>query len=383
MDKKRTYLGKSVFDAALDRLVEVYNEGHKVVCTFSGGKDSGVVLEMAILAARMTGNLPLDVVMRDEEVMFPGTFEYCERVAARPEVRFHWLIAHQPIINVFNRVSPYWWTFDQELDPEQWVRQPPSFAEEAGHHNIETIACPQRFPHAEGKMTIALMGLRAEESPNRNRGLHSSGGWITKRPTAWGQFYGRPIYDWSDSDVWRAIYTNHWDYNEAYNVMNRFGVTRKDLRIAPPTMTTAHVKHLAVAFKAWPRWADKVAERCQGTRSAAHYGMRAVQAQRRLNETWEQCYQRTCIDDAPEWIAKRALAIKKEALKRHARHSTTPFNDVKACYGCHPNMGSWKRLTKVMYLGDPFSLKQDWIPQVDSDYFRPGSGKWGGTPAFG
>src|SRR5262245_28576537 len=125
----RRRLETNVFDAALDRLTSLYAEGHRLVVSFSAGKDSGVCLELAILAARTTGRLPVDVVMRDEEIMYPGTFEYAERVAARPEVRFRWLIAHQPIVNVFDRLSPYFWTFDPLLPPEEWVRQPPAFAE--------------------------------------------------------------------------------------------------------------------------------------------------------------------------------------------------------------------------------------------------------------
>src|SRR5262250_2568585 len=100
-------LDSNVFDAALDRIISLYSAGHEIVVSFSGGKDSGVVTELAILAAQMTNRLPVKVVMRDEEIMFPGTFEYSERIAARPEVDFHWIIARQPIVNVFNRRSPY------------------------------------------------------------------------------------------------------------------------------------------------------------------------------------------------------------------------------------------------------------------------------------
>jgi predicted phosphoadenosine phosphosulfate sulfurtransferase len=115
----RRRLEENVFDAALERLTALYADGHRIVVSFSAGKDSGVCLELVILAARSTDRLPVEVVMRDEEVMYPGTFEYAERVACRPEVEFHWLVAHQPIVNVFDRVSPYFWTFDPLLSPEE------------------------------------------------------------------------------------------------------------------------------------------------------------------------------------------------------------------------------------------------------------------------
>lgn len=76
----RVYTGRDVFAEAVHRMVRVYGEGHRVVVSFSGGKDSGVCLEVCLEAARQTGRLPVEVIMRDEEIMFPGTFEYAERV---------------------------------------------------------------------------------------------------------------------------------------------------------------------------------------------------------------------------------------------------------------------------------------------------------------
>jgi hypothetical protein len=108
----RAKIGVDVFEAALDRLVSLYADGHRLVYSFSGGKDSGVCLELGIMAATMTNRLPVDVIMRDDEIMYPGTFEYAERVAARPEVAFNWIYACQPVVNTFNRENPFFWVFD-------------------------------------------------------------------------------------------------------------------------------------------------------------------------------------------------------------------------------------------------------------------------------
>jgi predicted phosphoadenosine phosphosulfate sulfurtransferase len=378
----RRRLTENVFDAALERLTALYRDGHRIVVSFSAGKDSGVCLELAIMAARSTGRLPVEVVMRDEEVMYPGTFEYAERVACRPEVAFHWLVAHQPIVNVFDRVSPYFWTFDPMLPPEEWVRQPPSCAETIPDLCIERMTIPERFPPPDGKNLYAVIGLRTQESRNRLMGLFSSGSHITK-PNAYGVRNVRPIYDWTDGDVWRAYHVNGWDYNDAYNVLHRMGVDRNRLRIAPPTLNAAGLDTLGLAAKAWPQWFEKVAKRLPGVRTAAMFGKRAVQPARRLGETWEQCFRRECLEETPaEWIKERSRLTMERKLSAHAHHSTMPFPEAAACPNCQGSLRSWKDLAIHLYNGDPFSLKADHLPYVEPEFFREGAGTWGGKPTF-
>ena len=157
----RRMLGVNVLDEAVDRMARLYSEGHRIVVSFSTGKDSTVALEVCILAAMQTGRLPVEVVMRDEEIMFPDTYEFAERTAARDEVEMTWLVANQPVINVFNRQSPYFWVLDPELPEEKWMRKPPSWATYIPEKHIDAMTHPDRFPPAEGKKLYAVIGLRA------------------------------------------------------------------------------------------------------------------------------------------------------------------------------------------------------------------------------
>lgn len=379
-------LAQNVYEAAIQRLLLLYEDDHTVVVSYSAGKDSTVCLELAILAARETGRLPVHVVMRDEEIMLPGTYELAERTAQRPEVDFHWLIAGQPVINCFNRVMPYFWVFDDRC-PELWVRQPPAFAEWIPEQNIQAIASEKRFPVKEGKLLIDVIGLRTEESPNRNLGLHSSGGYLTKQDR-WGRVKCRPIYDWKVGDVWRAIHLNGWDYNTAYDVMHRHGISKQHMRISPPTLTIAGAEELMVAFRAFPQWADKVAKRLPGTRSVASFGKAALRPIRRSTETWEACYQRVCIDEAPQWIAERANVVRDKLLKQYARHNSGAFPEVMPIHAHGLGLvGSWKKLAEIMFLGDPFAQKTGkYVPYVEPEFFRKDlpehKKKWGGTPQW-
>lgn len=385
MGATRQLLNTTTFDQAIERLISLYQEGHRLVISFSAGKDSTCALECAIIAARLTGRLPVEVVLRDEEINFPGTYEYALRTAKRPEVSFNWLIANQPIINTFNRKMPYFWVFDPQLPPEQWVRQPPTedYANVTyiKEQNIEAMTIPSRFPPAEGKNLYAVIGLRVSESRGRLYGLFSSGGYVTK-PNRFGVRNCRPIYDWQDGDVWKAILDNKWDYNKAYDTMMSMGVKKKDLRIAPPTMNAAGVGLLTIASQAWPAWFDRVANRLQGVRTAAMFGKRSCLPNRRAGETWEECYHRECIEDAPEWIRDRSLKLKEMMLRSHNAHATVPFPEVTPCRTCIGNLGCWKSMTLTMYSGDAFSVKATRLPPVEPSFFREGAGTWGGKASF-
>jgi predicted phosphoadenosine phosphosulfate sulfurtransferase len=377
----RTSLNMQTYSAAMERLTGLYRGDDRIVISFSAGKDSGACLELCIQAAEQEGRLPVEVLLCDEEIMYPGTYEYAERIAARPEVEFHWTLRRQPIINAFNREEPYWWVMDPLLAPEDWVRQPPDYAYDIQTNNIEAIITPESFPPPPGKDLYVVLGLRVQESPNRMMGLYSSGGWITKAHPKWGYRKARPIYDWSDADIWLGHAEFGWDYNKAYDTMLRLGVNRKALRIAPPTMKAAGIAQLQMAQKAWPQWFDKVCERCPGIRTAAQYGRLTVEPRRRLGETWSEAFQRECIDDAPDWISERSSRTRLYVMKRHRAHSTTPFPEVDQCPKCG-GMASWEALAKVCFMGDPFSFHVP-VPPVEPDYFRPGTGTWdGGKPTW-
>lgn len=315
--------------------------------------------------------------MRDEEIMFPGTFEYCDLTRQRDDTEFHWIYARQPIVNVFNRELPYFWVFDPLLDPEEWVRQPPSYAVEIPDKNIKHMVVPDRFPPAEGKKLVTVIGLRGAESNRRLMGIHNSGSFMTKSPVA-GAYHARPIYDWQDGDVWLAHQKGKWPYNSAYDVMRRLGVPRHRLRIAPPSLSVNGSGKLQLAAQAWPTWFERVANRLPGVRTVAQYGAAAITPSRRLGETWEEVYQRECIDNAPQWISERASRVKEVIIKRHANHASSPIPETSPCRHCTGANVSWQKLTKILYLGDPLSVATDYlgIPDMEPEFFRPGSGLW-------
>jgi hypothetical protein len=135
-----------------------------------------------------------------------------------------------------------------------------------------------------------------------------------------------------------------------------------------------------VASTAWPEWWDRVCRRLPSVRTYAQYGRQAVTPSRRSTETWEECFRRSCVVDAPAWISERADEMAGKILRRHGRHSSTPLPQAGKCLQCG-TIGSWKTLALSMYLGDPFSQRAQ-LPYVEPEFFRPGAGKWNGSPSF-
>ena len=57
----KRFLGMDVYTAARLRLEEVFDSFERVYVSFSGGKDSGVAVQLALDVAREKGRLPLDM----------------------------------------------------------------------------------------------------------------------------------------------------------------------------------------------------------------------------------------------------------------------------------------------------------------------------------
>jgi predicted phosphoadenosine phosphosulfate sulfurtransferase len=390
----RARLGVNVVQAALDRLEMVYSGNHRVIVAVSGGKDSVVCLELAIMVARKYGKLPVEVATQDEEAAFPGTYESLERMAERPEVNMRWFCMQQPMLNVFNREMPYWWCHDPQLPPEQWLRKPPDFAEFVEEKSLELMVAPQHYPveyaakevpwdpEDKRQRLVTVVGLRVQESVKRLLGLFSAGGPISKSNKV-GMHMIRPIYDWSEGDVWKFIADAKADYNKAYDVLYRAGV-KKNLRMGPPTMTLAGINQLQAAARAWPTWFEKLCIRVPGTRTAAAFGKRAVTPRRKHGETWQQCFERECLGEgAPEWIRERSLTLMQKKLHSHGKHATAPFPENQPCHQCGV-INTWKGMALAMWNGDPYGQKtMGVLPLIEPSFFRPGSGSWGlGKPSL-
>ncbi|HBC03771.1 MAG TPA: phosphoadenosine phosphosulfate reductase, partial [Aequorivita sp.] len=98
----KIFLEKNVWEDSLDRLRFLFDEFENIVVAFSGGKDSTVILNLALIVAKEKNRLPLKVMFIDQEAEWNAVVEYVRRTFSRKEIEPYWL---QVPIRLFNATS--------------------------------------------------------------------------------------------------------------------------------------------------------------------------------------------------------------------------------------------------------------------------------------
>lgn len=253
MPKK--YLEISVLEAAqrrLDFIFEHYTR-EEIYLSYSGGKDSTVMFEMALKTARKFGKLPLQVVTLDLEANFKETVRLITNVMTNPDVEPYWLCLHFGYRNAVSMFQPFWVAWNEE-EKDLWVRDMPDlpFVIRPDAHPFEPFGWRERmrpsqfyavFSRYIARKTgraVGLIGVRSDESLNRYRVLYANkekiGGhnWTTKMSETQEIYNVYPLYDWRVEDIWTYTAQENLDYNRIYDLMYLAGKSIHSMRICQP-----------------------------------------------------------------------------------------------------------------------------------------------------
>ena len=274
----KIYGDRTVLEVAIDRIEYLFNEFENVIVNFSGGKDSTIVLNLALIVAEKMNRLPLLVFFLDQELEWGATIEYMRRVMSDDRVKPYWyqIPFRFPNASSFSGTSLTLWDPDKELE---WIRPKESISiKENPIKSVRFDKLLDQFYTLLDKIPrlvfnkqsfCALTGLRTEETPARYQGLTSS---LTYKWSTWGkvkskareQYSFAPIYDWSYTDVWKAIYDNQWDYCELYDRMYRYGTPIQKMRLSSLVHEHAVTATLMTVHEIEPDTWERIINRVSG-----------------------------------------------------------------------------------------------------------------------
>lgn len=251
---KREYLEQNVYEAFLRRLRFLFEEFDNIYVSFSGGKDSGLLLNLTIdFRNRYYPEKTLGVFHQDFEAQYTVTTEYVERTFERikDQVEPYWVCLPMATRTALSNYEMYWYPWD-DTKKEDWVRPMPQKEYVVNlEHNVMTTytyRMPQedlakqfgrwyRIAHGE-KKTVCLLGMRADESLQRYSGFLNKKYGYKNRCWISNQFKdvwcASPLYDWSVNDVWHANYLFDYDYNRLYDLYYKAGLKVSQMRVASP-----------------------------------------------------------------------------------------------------------------------------------------------------
>ena len=123
----REYLEESVYDALQERLRLIFEEFENIYVSFSGGKDSGLLLNLVLdYRNQHYPDRTLGVFHQDFEAQYTVTTEYVERTFERikDQVEPYWVCLPMATRTALSSYEMHWYPWD-ETKQALWVREMP------------------------------------------------------------------------------------------------------------------------------------------------------------------------------------------------------------------------------------------------------------------
>lgn len=238
-------LGIDVLTASRQRISKVFDDFPRIYVSFSGGKDSTVMLHL-VMDEAIKRKRKIGVLFVDLEGQYKLTIDHIRAVLTdyKDHIDLHWVCLPIHLRNAVSQFQPHWICWD-DAAKEQWIRPKPPEASQYlypfAHHGMEFEEFVPKFGHwfGEGKLTACFVGIRTDESLNRWRTIAAGRKQCFEgyRWTTWcgDNLYNiYPIYDWRTRDIWIYHAKTGKPHNPLYDRMHQAGLTIHQMRICQP-----------------------------------------------------------------------------------------------------------------------------------------------------
>jgi predicted phosphoadenosine phosphosulfate sulfurtransferase len=262
---------ENVLVAAKKRIAFLFDNYDNIQLSFSGGKDSTVLFHLINEEAKKRDRKFI-LYFQDQEAEYKATIDLVAWAMQQQNVIPLWYQVPIFMTNAASQQQLFLWAWGEG---EKWVRE---------KHPIAIHSLKKKYPKRFHKFnlwvgqnlrkmkgkSISIIGLRAEESPDRRFVLFGEDSdlfWL-RRINEPHRAY--PIIDWKYRDVWKYLIDGGFEYNKIYDKMYMLGHDIRTMRVSNLVHEKAF-RCLADLQELEPETYDRLEARLQGVHTAAIY----------------------------------------------------------------------------------------------------------------
>lgn len=243
----------NVYEATQERLRVIFAEFDNVYVSFSGGKDSGALLNLCLQYIQ-DHNLQrkISVFHIDYEAQYQMTTDYVDAVMADNDLIENFRICLPLRAHCATSMQYSYWIPWEKEKREIWVRDIPRhciseynhefgfFRNNMTDYEFQEAFGPWLHNRNRASRTCCLVGIRTQESLNRWRAIYSDRNYRNYKGLKWTKeviphvYNAYPIYDWKTSDIWTGHARFGWSYNKLYDLFYKAGLSIDQMRVASP-----------------------------------------------------------------------------------------------------------------------------------------------------
>lgn len=255
----KIYLNENVYEASLKRLEYIFDEFDNIYFSFSGGKDSSVMIQLANKVAKEKEK-KFDVLYIDLEGNYKSTRNHVKEIKDNLTQinEFYWVCLPLKLRNGVSQGQTHWVCWDDNFKKNngKWIRTRPKESINSSNYlkmgwdwfeiNMQfedfIIKFATWYHDLKNGKVGAGIGIRANESFNRFRTIvsekktrYKDKGWTTLVKDTDREVYNfYPIFDWETEDIWKVVFKENYYYNKFYEVMYKAGLSIHETRLCQP-----------------------------------------------------------------------------------------------------------------------------------------------------